>query len=138
MRVYFSPSNLAFYPEEFKKDYEKSQSWPPDASLVDYKIFKEYALSVKPLGKKLGAVDGQPVWVVDDTSENQEISFERQWRNSELKRSDIELYKVQDSDPKAVGSVSEWRDYRKLLRAWPDHSEFLNKDSRPKAPDFKE
>lgn len=60
---------------------------------------------------------------------------ERAWRNKELVRSDIELNKVQDSDPKVKGTVSQWRDYRKALRAWPENTDFPNKDKRPLAPD---
>jgi len=63
---------------------------------------------------------------------------ERGWRNLELLRSDIELFKVQDADPKSACSVSDWRAYRKLLRGWPEHGDFPNKEFRPTAPDFKE
>lgn len=66
-----------------------------------------------------------------DTTEFQE----RLWRDSELSRADIELYKVQDSDPKSKGSVSEWREYRKALRAYPESEGFPNQESRPVAPD---
>lgn len=71
---------------------------------------------------------------VDSTSEDA-VSTERAWRNYELSRSDIELNKVQDSDSRAVGSVSDWRDYRKALRGWPDNNNFPNNEFRPKAPD---
>src|SRR5690554_636524 len=57
------------------------------------------------------------------TQEDLEV-FERIWRDAELNRSDIELNKVQDSDPKAKGSVSDWRTYRKELRAWPESENF--------------
>jgi len=60
---------------------------------------------------------------------------ERVWRDAELARADVELFKVQDSDPKAVGSVADWRQYRKELRAWPEHEGFPSKANRPKAPD---
>lgn len=62
-------------------------------------------------------------------------NIERSWRNGELQRADVELNKVQDSDPKAVGSVSDWRVYRKALRAWPEHKDFPNKEFRPISPD---
>lgn len=60
---------------------------------------------------------------------------ERLWRDSELVHADIELYKVQDSGPKAKGSVSEWREYRRKLRDYPESEGFPNKESRPVAPD---
>lgn len=63
--------------------------------------------------------------------------LERLWRNKEISRADVELNKVQDSDPKAKGTVAEWREYRKQLRAWPSTKGFPNKQYRPKAPDAK-
>jgi hypothetical protein len=60
------------------------------------------------------------------------------WRNSQLQIADYELNKVQDSDPKAVGTVGEWRMYRKELRGWPENSKFPNKESRPISPHIKE
>ena len=60
---------------------------------------------------------------------------ERSWRDAELIRADIELNKVQDSDPKSVGSVSQWREYRKALRSYPESEGFPNKDLRPVSPD---
>lgn len=72
-----------------------------------------------------------------DLSSEIAANDERTWRNNELFRSDIELNKVQDSDPKATGSVSDWRGYRKALRDWPDSNNFPNNEFRPKAPDAK-
>ena len=63
------------------------------------------------------------------------IIEERLWRDAELVRADTELYKVQDGDPKAVGAVAGWREYRNTLRAWPEHRDFPNKDKRPVSPD---
>jgi len=67
---------------------------------------------------------------------NTTTSSEIAWRDSELTRSDFELNKVQDSDPKAKGSVSDWRNYRKALRSWPESLDFPNKDKRPLSPDM--
>lgn len=64
-----------------------------------------------------------------------EITTERLWRDAELTRSDIEIFKVQDSDPKSKGAVAQWREYRKALRAWPALGEFPDKTKRPAAPD---
>ena len=66
-----------------------------------------------------------------DTTEIQE----RLWRDAELTRADIELCKVQDSDPKAVGTVAGWREYRKALRSWPQSVDFPDTSKRPVAPD---
>lgn len=66
----------------------------------------------------------------------QELNIvELSWLDVELIRASNELDKVQDSDPKSVGSVSDWRNYRKALRSWPEALSFPNKEFRPKAPD---
>jgi hypothetical protein len=62
-------------------------------------------------------------------------AVEREWRDIEISRADIELNKVQDGA--GVGTVSEWRLYRVALRNWPTHPEFPKVESRPVAPDLK-
>ena len=87
-------------------------------------------------GKIIKADDnGFPTLTVHVPTQEDLESTERSWRDSELIRADIELYKVQDSDPKAVGTVTQWREYRKALRAWPEHKDFPNKEKRPVSPD---
>lgn len=61
-------------------------------------------------------------------------SIERLWRDKELIRADYELSKVQDSDPKAIGTEAEWRDYRRALRNYPETSEFPSEAARPVSP----
>lgn len=68
-------------------------------------------------------------------SKEQSELHERLWRNSELFRADIELNKVQDSDTNSVGSVTDWRLYRKSLRSWPESPDFPDTTKRPAAPD---
>lgn len=58
---------------------------------------------------------------------------ERQWRNFELIRADEELNKVQDADPKAKGTVTQWREYRRSLRQYPE-SEGFTSGNRPVSP----
>lgn len=66
----------------------------------------------------------------------EELSYEeRTWRDAELIRADEELNKVQDSDPKSKGTVTQWRDYRRALRAIPDLEGFPVSHVRPVAPD---
>ncbi len=72
------------------------------------------------------------------SSDDESLELERMWRDAELVRSDVELYKAQDADPKSIGSVSDWRIYRKALRAWPESKDFPKTLFRPKAPDTKE
>lgn len=54
---------------------------------------------------------------------------ERQWRDQELAKADIELNKVQDG--RGTGLVSDWRDYRNGLRDWPEHESFPDSAFRP-------
>ena len=54
---------------------------------------------------------------------------ERIWRDSELAFADIELNKVQDG--RGTGLVSDWRDYRNLLRDWPEDENFPDQAFRP-------
>lgn len=54
---------------------------------------------------------------------------ERQWRDAELARADIELNKVQDG--RGTGIESDWRDYRNSLRDWPEHDGFPDSTLRP-------
>ena len=123
MKMYFNPNNLGF-------------SDSPTKGFITEITYHEYLklLSAQSSGFEIKSKDGLPVLV----ARNSPVSFEldeRLWRNKELSRVDIELYKVQDSDPKAFGTVSQWREYRKALRAWPEHKEFPNKEFRPVAPD---
>lgn len=56
---------------------------------------------------------------------------ERQWRNAELLRADVELNKVQDG---GTGTVTAWREYRNALRDWPESPDFPNVEARPVSP----
>jgi len=60
--------------------------------------------------------------------------MERVWRDGELLLADIELNKIQDGETDARIAESQWREYRKALRAWPANKDFPNKDKRPLSP----
>jgi hypothetical protein len=139
MSYYFSPTTLGFYPEEFKNDYLKTQTWPQDCFKISESVFKEFALTPAPVGKQRG-VDSlnQVCWVVVELSEKDRVFFENEWISSEIYRVREELEKVQDSDPSSTGSVTDWRNYRKLLRQWSSHENFPHIEYRPIAPDYKE
>ena len=53
---------------------------------------------------------------------------ERTWRDAELAVADTELNKVQDGE--GTGLVSDWREYRKALRSYPEAPDFP-KGERP-------
>lgn len=124
--LFYSPSLNAFY------DSTINVNIPKDAVEISKEqkaeLFKEQAS-----GKIIKANESGFPELVDKPIDY--IGKERAWRDRELSRADIELYKVQDSDPKAVGSVAQWREYRKALRAYPETQDFPSKDKRPVAPD---
>lgn len=84
---------------------------------------------------EIGDTQSGSSWVKYSPSKEEVIKSERVWRDGELTRADIELNKVQDGDSSAVGSVTDWRTYRKALRSWPESSDFPDNSKRPVAPD---
>ena len=113
----------------YYKDKETGEVFAYDDEQVEQGVVKEGLVKMTPVEVK---VHQDKNGGVNPLSSDYR---ERQWRDAELARADIELFKVQDSDPKAVGSVADWRQYRKELRAWPEHEGFPSKANRPKAPD---
>lgn len=141
MKIFFSPSTLAFYPEAVKDDYESSNSWPDDVVEVDQETFIEFGLTPPPADKVRGSKGMNPTWVDIETlpsSLDQLIQIEKSWRNRELVKSDIEINKLQDADKNSISSIGIWRTYRKQLRAWPEHKNFPDKLFRPTPPTNKE
>ena len=61
----------------------------------------------------------------------QKADNERQWRNSELPKADIEIYKMEDAADTTLELT--WRSYRIALRDYPQQPEFPN-GIRPVAP----
>lgn len=135
MKYFYSPEKDSVFPEDFKEEYIQANSWPDDAVEITEDEFKSFFLNSSPIGMKRKYSTNGFNWVEIPQKLEDAINSERLWRNSELQRADVELNKVQDSDPKAKGSVSAWREYRKALRALPEHHEFPYKQARPLAPD---
>lgn len=134
-RVYFSAARLGFFLEDLKEIYVKNGSWPVDVVEVSTEVWGIFSGGL-PRGMTVGAdSNGHPVLVDVPPEDEDKVNQERAWRDGELNRADVELYKVQDSDPKAVGTVGMWREYRRELRIWPEHTNFTIKESRPVAPD---
>lgn len=69
----------------------------------------------------------------NDKLKEKQAAAEREWRDAEIARSDIELLKVQDG--MGIGTVTAWREYRCSLRDWPIHADFPDSTKRPVAPD---
>ena len=132
-KIYYSQSKDAFYPEALKEAYLAKNTFPEDCFEVLEEDFIEF--SSPPTGKVRSYKDDKFSWIDVEISDQDISMLEKFWRDSELVRADSELNKVQDADPKATGSVADWRTFRKNLRSWPESSEFPNKDFRPVAPD---
>jgi hypothetical protein len=129
--VYYDPVTQGFYQSDINSNI------PPTAIKISDKIRWEL-IRGQAEGKEIHWADGQLVLQEKHLDLVDKVIRERSWRNNELARSDIELYKVQDADPSATGSVSQWRDYRKSLRDWPANPKFPSKESRPIPPDNKD
>ena len=134
MKYYVSPSTLGFYVDKINNHI------PSDAIQLSQDVYLSLLSGVNSgyeidfeLSDQLTLKKIVSIQTIENLSKD-----ERFWRNTELTRADYELNKVQDSDHSAVGSVGEWRTYRKALRAWPEQVGFPNKEFSPKAPDFKE
>lgn len=137
MKYFYSKTTDSFYHELLIDSYKKEGTWPSDCVEVSTQDWDEF--SHNHLDKKRQMTkDGVFQWV-DSAPDYQSLAkLERHWRDAELNRSDIALNMVQDSDQKAVGTVSQWRTYRKELRSWPESVNFPKEEFRPKAPDYKE
>jgi len=97
-----------------------------EALLIDNSyIPKNHRLYFKALEEvEAGEAVIEP-YVAPDTRPEEE----RQWRDAELDKADVELYKVQDG--RGTGLVSDWRNYRNELRDWPEHESFPDSAFRP-------
>lgn len=128
----YSTKEDKFYAPEFKESYEASGTWPDDGIEVSPEDFKEFSAGKDGHFRKFE--NGALCWAESQPNLEELSRAERVWRDGELRRADEELNKVQDADPKAVGSVADWRTYRKALRQWPESLEFPSLESRPKSP----
>lgn len=138
MKMYYSKQNDAFYPEEYREFYVNAGTWPSDLIETSAEDFNDFGLQTPPNGKIRGFIGGVFCWADIVITEEQAQQNEISWVSLEINRVRDELEKVQDSDPYSVGTVADWRNYRKLLRVWSTNINFPNKDFRPMAPDFKE
>lgn len=124
MKVYYSITNKGFFTEGVN-------DIPGDAIHISDKLYEQLKQGLSE-NKTIILLDDKLQCVSDTQLEQRElVASERAWRDAELIRADIELAKVQDSDPKAVGSVAGWREYRKALRSWTEQEDFPNTEKRP-------
>lgn len=131
---YYSASKNGFY----SSDIHGEENIPDDCARLTEKEYQELVRGQSLNNIICADESGKPYLSPQNQDNILKPHQERLWRNSELFRADIELNRVQDSDTKTVGNVSEWRAYRKELRGWPEHPNFPDENFRPKSPDYKE
>lgn len=126
--MYFSKSTNGFY------DKNINNIIPKDAVELDDETYTILFKGIASGKTVVADENGIPVLVEQTLTSDAIIRAERIWRDKELELADIELYKVQDADPSAYGTVAQWREYRKNLRRWPESENFPDKSSRPLPP----
>jgi hypothetical protein len=131
IKIYYDPVSQGMYQSDIHKTI-------PSTSVEITEIKRRELLAGESTGMVISVVDGVVTLVDKMLSEEEIRQSEIFWCNSELLVADNELDKVQDSDPKAIGTVSDWRTYRKALRAWPENKNFPKQEFRPKSPISKE
>lgn len=130
-RIYYSKISGGFYNSDWH-----SNCLPTDAVEISNETHATL-LEGERQGKIIsGDENGYPVLTARPAPTQEQLeNTERIWRDAELRRADIALNLVQDADPKCVGTVTVWRQYRKDLRALPEHELFPAIEARPVAPD---
>lgn len=138
---YFKNNNnevFAYDGEQIAQGYGKDLTQLESGEFFDGSYIKPYKLDDSYVAVERD-VDGNIIapqtyidYLIEETAEQKKAS-ERQWRDSELSRADIEIYKLEDIN----GDTSEWRVYRMKLRTYPETSDFPN-GTRPTAPDVVE
>lgn len=135
MSHYYSETTKGFYVEELRDLYEQAGTWPADARILTVEQYNK--LHEELTGKHQVAFDkkGKPRVVPIPAADIKVLDSyaERSWRNDELSRADNMIKIVEDGE--GVGTVEDWREYRKSLRKWPEHKSFPNMKFRPTAPD---
>lgn len=127
MKYFYSKTTGGFYIDEIH------DTMPSDVKEITEVNYNQL-LADQTAGKTIaGDASGNPIAVTVAPTLDELSAIERYWRDSQLDYADIELNKVQDSDSKANGTVGDWRDYRKVLRAYPDSTGFPQ-GTRPVAP----
>lgn len=136
MTHFYSEEKRGFYAEDLREVFEEAGTWPADAKPLTDEQYKEFYEVIVAGGKTIKFdKKGVPKIIDLPAKELKEVNThnERAWRNAELDRADTQLKIAEDGD--GVGTVEEWREYRKSLRKWPEDKKFPDSSFRPKAPD---
>jgi|SRR5215217_70534 len=63
------------------------------------------------------------------------VTRENAWREAELASVPDQIAMIEDDDPAAVGTVEQWRTYRKALRLWVEGGPGFPFGTRPARPE---
>ena len=127
MTIFYSGITGGFY------DSNVHNTVPEDAVEVTSEE-RQVLLIGTSKGQIIRMSDGKPVLQDLPPPTRDELAIiERGWRDGELRKADIEVFKAED----AIGAFNaeSWRSYRLLLRAWPESVDFPDSAKRPVAPD---
>lgn len=128
-KAYFSPSNLCFFPEQWKSDGTYTEdNWLSDAILLTEEMTAEFWKITPPAGKQIGSVDGLPAWVdIPPLTHEQLVSQAEQNRGKLRAKADSEIAWLSDASDAGIATQTEknrlaaWKIYRVLLmRINPD------------------
>lgn len=137
---YFSPSELAFYPAELRQQYEAVGTWPLDAVAISAERYDQVR-GEEAQGRVICAdVTGQPQTEArPPMSAEQVAAIERKWRDGQLAATDGLVARHRDEletgeTTLQVTQYQELQVWRKLLREWPQSTEFPDVQHRPPVP----
>lgn len=127
MTIYFNSSTNFFYDSAIHDII-------PEGSVEVSEEHRQSLLSEINPHQSLGSnKEGLPIILTRTQPHSELCEMERSWRDSELVFADTQIHKIQDGN-KTAGRVSEWRQYRNLLREWPASPDFPSKSQRPRRP----
>lgn len=134
----FSPSQSLFYANALKESvYDPAGIWPEDAFDIDDAVMMEFT-SAPPVGKKLGAADGMPVWIDEPPPSAEELKETAEQKKSALKKiADSEISWRQDAVDTDIATEPEiqdltaWKKFRVLLMRVDTSFENINWPATP-------
>ena len=132
--MYFSGSEIAFFPLSLRKRYENRGAWPSDAVKVSQDSWEEYGLGVPPVGKQLGSDEnGMPAWVDLPAGTLDELRRLAVARVNNGYAREMETILVEYPDAETLSFDKQEREAREW-QAWHDAAGNNEQGSEPTTP----
>ncbi|MCV4306168.1 tail fiber assembly protein [Escherichia coli] len=130
---YFSPSTLAFYPEDLMSLYEAAGTVPDDIIAVSADVFATYS-GISPQGKTRGATEeGQPAWVdLPPLSHEEEVELADSEKQSRIEQANDHMNSKQWPGKAAMGRLNDTE--KAQYNAWLDYLDALEVVDTSTAP----